>query len=276
MADHSHQESEKVRQLAQQQRWNGATLPLTPAGIQRKELHDAIHQKKAAEMANFYSGVIPSQVPTIQRKLSSIFENDNQHHVLNQSSFDAKPVSNTMPPPDNGLIATDGPSQVGTDEIEGGEENQTELVSKEASPTVESPTEDPSSNTKESVESLPQSQPLPPTTSGSPPTPPPAPAPVTGLAVPRDNFAGRSTTSFGVGEVINLSFRSTSTAAALGGLKWSVASGGGAITGATNAGVGQYTCSRITSFCGFESQSADRRPGRNSRCHQNPYRDRPK
>lgn len=67
---------------------------------------------------------------------------------------------------------------------------------------------------------------------------------VTGVLTPSDNFTGRSNTRFGVGEIINLSFQSTPprTAAQLGGLIWSIASGGGTLTGNTgNNGKGVYT-----------------------------------
>jgi outer membrane protein OmpA-like peptidoglycan-associated protein len=59
------------------------------------------------------------------------------------------------------------------------------------------------------------------------------PLPLTsGVLTPADNFAGRSTTRFGVGETINLSFLSLPPrpAADFGGLDWVVASGGGTIT----------------------------------------------
>ena len=67
---------------------------------------------------------------------------------------------------------------------------------------------------------------------------------VTGVLTPSDNFAGRSNTRFGVGEVINLSFRATpsQTAAQLGGLKWFIDSGGGTLSGTDgNDGRGVYT-----------------------------------
>jgi hypothetical protein len=68
-------------------------------------------------------------------------------------------------------------------------------------------------------------------------------AAVTGVLAPLDNFAGRSRTRFGVGEVIDLSFASTPprTAVDFGGLRWSIDSGGGSFPGATgNDGLGQY------------------------------------
>ncbi len=49
-----------------------------------------------------------------------------------------------------------------------------------------------------------------------------------GVLTPSDNFAGRSTTRFGIGEVINLSSivgPSGVTAASLGGLQWTIVSG---------------------------------------------------
>jgi len=62
-----------------------------------------------------------------------------------------------------------------------------------------------------------------------------------GVLTPQDNFSGRSTTRFGIAEVINLSFNSTQTAAALGGLQWSIVSGGGTLTGAGTGGTATYT-----------------------------------
>jgi hypothetical protein len=59
----------------------------------------------------------------------------------------------------------------------------------------------------------------------------PGPA-LTGLLTPHDNFPGRSLTRFGVGEIIGLSFAASPqiTAAALGGLRWSIQSGRGTLT----------------------------------------------
>jgi outer membrane protein OmpA-like peptidoglycan-associated protein len=66
---------------------------------------------------------------------------------------------------------------------------------------------------------------------------------VLGVLNPVDNFASRSTTRFGVGEVINLDFASLPPrpAADFGGLQWFHVSGGGALTGVTNAGTAIYT-----------------------------------
>jgi GT2 family glycosyltransferase len=67
---------------------------------------------------------------------------------------------------------------------------------------------------------------------------------VTGVLTPDDNFSGRSTINFGVGEIIHLSFVSTPprTAAQLGGLRWYIASGRGRLTGTSaNNGRGDYT-----------------------------------
>lgn len=66
---------------------------------------------------------------------------------------------------------------------------------------------------------------------------------ITPVLTPADNFTGRSTTRFGVGEVVALSFTATptATAAALGGLRWFITSGGGALTGTGNAGTATYT-----------------------------------
>lgn len=66
---------------------------------------------------------------------------------------------------------------------------------------------------------------------------------VFGVLTARDNFAGRSTTRFGVGEVIDLSFLSIPPrpAADFGGLEWHLAAGGGTLTGVTNVGTATYT-----------------------------------
>ncbi len=46
------------------------TMPMTPEVLQRKELHEAIQQKKAAEMAAFIGGTIPSpMLQPVQRKV---------------------------------------------------------------------------------------------------------------------------------------------------------------------------------------------------------------
>lgn len=64
-----------------------------------------------------------------------------------------------------------------------------------------------------------------------------------GTLTPRDNFAGRSTTQFGIGEIIDLDFFCfpPTPAASLGGLEWHIASGGGALSGVTDVGTGTYT-----------------------------------
>jgi hypothetical protein len=62
-----------------------------------------------------------------------------------------------------------------------------------------------------------------------------------GVLTPQNNFSGRSTTRYGIAEVINLSFHAQVTAAALGGLQWSIVSGGGGLTGAGTDGMGTYT-----------------------------------
>jgi outer membrane protein OmpA-like peptidoglycan-associated protein len=63
-----------------------------------------------------------------------------------------------------------------------------------------------------------------------------------GTLTPRDDFAGRSTTRFGAGEIINLGFRSfpARPATDFGGLQWSKATGGGEVTEATKAGDATY------------------------------------
>ncbi|MGB9123779.1 MAG: Ig-like domain-containing protein, partial [Candidatus Angelobacter sp.] len=77
----------------------------------------------------------------------------------------------------------------------------------------------------------------------------PASAPMTaatftGVLTANDNFSGRSTTNFGIAEVINLSFSTNpagTTAASLGGLQWTIVSGGGTLSNAGTDGTGQYT-----------------------------------
>jgi len=65
---------------------------------------------------------------------------------------------------------------------------------------------------------------------------------LTGKLTPRDDFTGRSTTDFGVGEIIDLSFTATPavTAAQAGGLLWKQTVGHGTLTAATD-GTGVYT-----------------------------------
>jgi hypothetical protein len=58
---------------------------------------------------------------------------------------------------------------------------------------------------------------------------------------PQDNFSGRSTSRFGIAEVISLSFNAQVSAAALGGLQWSIVGGGGSLTNAGTAGTATYT-----------------------------------
>lgn len=65
---------------------------------------------------------------------------------------------------------------------------------------------------------------------------------LTGKLTPQDNFTGRSTTDFGVAEVINLSFTATPaiTATQAGGLLWKQTTGNGNLTGMSD-GTGTYT-----------------------------------
>ena len=66
---------------------------------------------------------------------------------------------------------------------------------------------------------------------GAPPVVAAAPVVFTTVATAVDNFAGRSTTRFGVGEEIDLSFNTVParTAASFGGLQWAVKSGPGTL-----------------------------------------------
>jgi hypothetical protein len=67
---------------------------------------------------------------------------------------------------------------------------------------------------------------------------------ITPVLTPHDNFAGRSNTRAGVGELIDLSFAAVPAASAadFGGLRWFVGSGGGIVTGTGgNDGRGLYT-----------------------------------
>jgi outer membrane protein OmpA-like peptidoglycan-associated protein len=72
---------------------------------------------------------------------------------------------------------------------------------------------------------------------------------VFGLLTPRDNFAGRSTTRFGVGEIIDLSFSSLPLrpAADFGGLEWRRTTGTGTITSQTQVGTAVYTAPAVAS-----------------------------
>jgi len=65
---------------------------------------------------------------------------------------------------------------------------------------------------------------------------------VTGTLTARDNFAGRSTSRFGVGETIDLNFASLPARppADFGGLQWVLAAGGGTLTAPTADGTGTY------------------------------------
>ena len=70
--------------------------------------------------------------------------------------------------------------------------------------------------------------------------------------IPIDNFAGRSTTDFGVGEIINLAFTSPigKTAAQLGGLKWyvdSTTSGQDTLTTGGVDGLADFTAGGLNS-----------------------------
>lgn len=66
---------------------------------------------------------------------------------------------------------------------------------------------------------------------------------VTGTLTPSDDFAGRSATRFGVGEVIDLDFVSfpSRPAGDFGGLEWHLAAGAGKLAGITDVGTGAYT-----------------------------------
>lgn len=68
---------------------------------------------------------------------------------------------------------------------------------------------------------------------------------VAGVLTPKDNFTGRSTTTFGIGEVVELSFTSkpASTAAALGGLTWIKQTGGGKLKGGAT-GIDTFTAAK--------------------------------
>jgi hypothetical protein len=64
-----------------------------------------------------------------------------------------------------------------------------------------------------------------------------------GVLTARDNFTGRSTTRFGIAEIIDLSFTANppATAASLGGLQWRLTSGGGTLNAGSADGMGTYT-----------------------------------
>ncbi len=87
----------------------------------------------------------------------------------------------------------------------------------------------------------------------------PIPLPIViGTLTPRDNFAGRSSTRFGVGEIIDLNFFSfpVTGAAALGGLEWHLVAGGGALAGVTPAGTATYTAPAVAAGAVLELRVA--------------------
>lgn len=203
-------------------------------------------------------------------------ESESKDHVMAESSFDSKPVSNAMTPPAFGLMATGaqgGAQKAGAPIVVPGQEVPSVEQEAESEMTAQPLSE---SKATAPAEEEPESG-----TTGTAigtavgtgvgagiggaigggigaavgsivggvvggmignhvensliPT-------VNGVMTPRDNFAGRSTTDFGVAEVIDLSFASTATAASLGGLKWSVAGGGGVLSSVTSAGTATLTC----------------------------------
>src|SRR5713226_1855308 len=62
-----------------------------------------------------------------------------------------------------------------------------------------------------------------------------------GVLTPQDNFSGRSTTRFGIAEVINLSYSAPVAAVELGGLQWTIVSGGGSLSNVGTDGTATYT-----------------------------------
>ena len=81
---------------------------------------------------------------------------------------------------------------------------------------------------------------------------------VIGVLTPVDNFASRSTTRFGVGEVINLDFASLPPrpAADFGGLEWHHVAGAGTLTGVNPAGTATYTAPAAASTVRLELRVA--------------------
>jgi outer membrane protein OmpA-like peptidoglycan-associated protein len=81
---------------------------------------------------------------------------------------------------------------------------------------------------------------------------------VIGALTAQDNFAGRSATRFGVGEIIDLNFLSfpAAGAAALGGLEWHLVSGGGTLAGITPAGTATYTAPPVAAAVTLELRVA--------------------
>jgi outer membrane protein OmpA-like peptidoglycan-associated protein len=81
---------------------------------------------------------------------------------------------------------------------------------------------------------------------------------VSGTLTPRDNFAGRSTSRFGVGETLDLSFASFPPRPAVdfGGLTWVRVSGGGTLAAVTNAGTATYTAPGTTDTVTLELRVA--------------------
>jgi len=81
---------------------------------------------------------------------------------------------------------------------------------------------------------------------------------VMGNLTPHDNFAGRSTTRFGVGEVIDLDFLSLPVrpAADFGGLEWNLVSGGGTLVTTPGTGTGTYTAPGVAATVQLELRVA--------------------
>lgn len=81
---------------------------------------------------------------------------------------------------------------------------------------------------------------------------------VMGTLTPQDNFAGRSATRFGVGEVIDLDFLSLPfrPAADFGGLEWVRVSGGGSLVTAPGTGTGTYTAPGVAATVQLELRVA--------------------
>lgn len=74
---------------------------------------------------------------------------------------------------------------------------------------------------------------------------------VKGTVTPRDNFAGRSNSRYGVGEIIDLAHQGPHNAAYYGGLRWKIDSGGGTIVAPTD-GTAVYTCPRKPGIVNLE------------------------
>ncbi len=81
MPDFAQHEAQKRSATVQLKQKSNMVLPDTPAVVQRKELSAAIQRRKEAMLDRFIPGGIQSQVPTIQRKSSSLLPEPVQNKM---------------------------------------------------------------------------------------------------------------------------------------------------------------------------------------------------